>query len=36
MITFLISFSLGFVAGIYREAIAEKSRELYIKISEKK
>lgn len=36
MISILISFSLGFVAGIFREAISEKARELYIKISEKK
>ena len=36
MITILISLALGFVAGIYRDAIADKLRELYIKISEKK
>ena len=36
MITAIISFSLGFASGIYRNQISEKAKELYIKITEKR
>jgi hypothetical protein len=34
--THLICIAIGFVAGVYRDRISEKARELYIKISERK
>jgi hypothetical protein len=34
--TYLISLAIGFAAGVYREKISEKARELYIKISERR
>jgi hypothetical protein len=34
--SYLIVFALGLAFGIYKEAISEKARELYIKISEKR
>jgi hypothetical protein len=34
--SYLIVFSLGFAAGIYKDFLADKARELYIKITEKK
>lgn len=33
---YLICIAIGFVAGVYREKISEKARELYIKISERR
>ncbi len=35
MITILVSLAIGFVAGVYRDAIAEKAKEVYIKYSSK-
>jgi len=32
---YLICFLVGFASGIYRDAIVEKARELYIKYSSK-
>ena len=34
MITAIISFSLGFASGIYRNEIYDKAKELYIKVTE--
>jgi hypothetical protein len=34
--THLICIAIGFVAGVYRDRISEKARELYIKISERR
>jgi hypothetical protein len=34
--SYLICFALGFASGIYKDFLADKARELYIKISEKK
>ena len=36
MIIVLISFSVGFACGVYRDAISTKARELYIKYSERR
>jgi hypothetical protein len=33
--THLLCLALGFVAGIYRNEIADKARQLYIKITER-
>ena len=35
MIALLVAFALGFAAGVYRDAIAEKAKALYIKYSSK-
>ena len=35
MITILISFGLGFVSGIFKDAIAEKAKAVYVKYSAK-
>ena len=35
MITFLIAITLGYFAGVYRNDITEKARELYIKYCSK-
>jgi len=35
MITILVSLALGFAAGVYRDAIAEKAKALYIKYCSK-
>jgi hypothetical protein len=34
--SYLIVFALGFASGIYKDFLADKARELYIKISERK
>ena len=34
--TYILALALGFLAGIYRNEIYEKAKELYIKISEKR
>jgi hypothetical protein len=33
--TYLIALALGFAAGVYRNTIVEKARELYIKYCSK-
>lgn len=35
MITSLLSFLIGFAAGVYRDKLSEKARELYIKYCSK-
>lgn len=34
--TYVICLAIGFVAGIYREKLSEKAREIYVKITERK
>jgi len=34
--TYLLALALGYVAGIYRNQISDKAKELYIKFTEKK
>jgi hypothetical protein len=34
--SYLITFAIGFVSGIYKDFLADKAREIYIKISERK
>jgi hypothetical protein len=34
--TYIICIAIGFAAGVYREKISEKARELYIKIKERR
>jgi len=34
--TYILALALGFFAGIYRNEISEKAKELYIKITEKR
>ena len=34
--TYILAIALGFLAGIYRNEISEKAKELYIKITEKR
>lgn len=36
MLTAIVSFSIGYVSGIYRNEISEKAKELYIRITEKR
>jgi hypothetical protein len=33
---YIITLAIGYAAGVYREKISEKARELYIKISERR
>lgn len=33
--SYLIAFALGFASGVYRNDIADKARELYIKYASK-
>lgn len=33
--TYLLAIALGFAAGVYRNAITEKARELYVKYCSK-
>ena len=34
--THIICLAIGFIAGIYREKLSDKARELYVKITERK
>jgi hypothetical protein len=36
MTLFLVGIALGFASGIYKDFLADKAREIYIKISERK
>lgn len=34
--SYILALALGFAAGVYRNEISDKAKELYIKITEKR